>query len=61
MSALDRLKNIQANFKKTWAGINCEVSGRAGTANFVNKKRTFNISEEYAEEEERQLQIGKIF
>ena len=39
MSALDRLKNIQSNFKKNWNGINCELSGRAGTANFTNKKR----------------------
>jgi len=30
MSALDRLKNIQSNFKRTWIGIDCTVSGRAG-------------------------------
>lgn len=53
MSALDRLKNIQSNFKKTWTGINCEVSGRAGTANFVNKKRIFVLGDIFHEEEER--------
>ncbi len=30
MSALDRLKNIQSNFKRTWIGIDCQSSGRAG-------------------------------
>lgn len=30
MSALDRLKNIQSNFKRTWNGIDCNISGRAG-------------------------------
>jgi len=61
MSALDRLKNIQANFKKTWAGLNCEVSGRPGTSNFVNRKRTFAVNEQFIEEEDRQLQLGKVF
>ena len=53
MSALDRLKSIQANFKRTWNGIDCCISGRAGTSNFVNKKRTFHIPETFIEEEER--------
>jgi len=53
MSALDRLKNIQANFRRTWNGIDCSISGRAGTSNFVNKKRTFTIPDTYYEEEER--------
>ncbi len=63
MSALDRLKNIQSNFKRTWNGVDCNVSGRAGifyfftyligTSNFVNKKRTFILSEAFLEEEER--------
>jgi hypothetical protein len=61
MSALDRLKNIQSNFKKTWTGINCEMSGRAGTSNFVNKKRVFNLGDIFHDEEERQKQIHKIF
>ena len=30
MSALDRLKNIQSNFRRTWNGIMCESCGRAG-------------------------------
>jgi len=61
MSALDRLKNIQSNFKKTWTGINCEMSGRSGTSNFVNKKRVFNLGETFHDEEERQKQLFKIF
>jgi hypothetical protein len=61
MSALDRLKNIQSNFKRTWNGINCEYSGRSGTSNFVNKKRVFHIPETYFEEEDRQRQLLKVF
>jgi len=53
MSALDRLKQIQSNFKRQWNGIDCSISGRVGTSNFVNKKRTFIIPETYTEEEER--------
>lgn len=30
MSALDRLKCIQNNFRQQWHGINCEISGRPG-------------------------------
>lgn len=61
MSALDRLKNIQATFKRSWNGINCEFSGRSGTSNFVNKKRTFQIVETYIEEEQRQKELLKVF
>lgn len=61
MSALDRLKNIQSNFKRNWNGIDCCISGRTGTSNFVNKKRTFHIPESFIEEEERQRNLTKIF
>lgn len=61
MSALDRLKQIQSNFKRQWNGIDCAISGRVGTSNFVNKKRTFIIPESHVEEEERQRQLNKIF
>ena len=60
MSALDRLKHIQSNFKQHWKGINCEFAGRPGTSNFVNRKRTFTISECSIQEEERQRQLGKV-
>lgn len=60
MSALDRLKHIQSNFKQHWKGINCEYAGRPGTSNFVNKKRMFNVSESSVQEEERQRQLGKV-
>lgn len=45
MSALDRLKHIQSNFKQHWKGINCEFAGRPGTSNFVNRKRMYTVSE----------------
>lgn len=41
--------------------MDCAISGRVGTSNFVNKKRTFIIPESYVEEEERQRQLNKIF
>jgi hypothetical protein len=37
------------------------VSGRVGTSNFVNKKRTFIIPESFVEEEDRQRQLNKVF
>jgi hypothetical protein len=60
MSALDRLKHIQSNFKQHWKGINCDFSGRPGTSNFVNRKRMFTISEQSVQEDERQRQLGKV-
>jgi hypothetical protein len=60
MSALDRLKHIQSNFKQHWKGINCEFAGRPGTSNFVNRKRMFTISESSIQEEARQTQLVKV-
>jgi hypothetical protein len=54
MSALDRLKHIQSNFKQNWKGINCDFAGRPGTSNFVNRKRMYTISESSIQEDERQ-------
>ena len=36
-SALERLKNIQANIKRQWHGISVEFSGRPGTAKTSTK------------------------
>ena len=60
MSALDRLKHIQANFKQHWKGISCDYSGRPGTSNFVNRKRICSVSESSIQEEERERQLGKV-
>ena len=60
MSALDRLKHIQSNFKQHWKGVNCDFAGRPGTSNFVNRKRLFTISESSIQEEERQRQLCKV-
>lgn len=61
MSALDRLKLIQTNFKIHWNGIVCESSGRPGTSNFVNKNREITVIETADIEDERQKQLLKIF
>jgi hypothetical protein len=53
MSALDRLKLIQQNFKQNWHGIQCESAGRPGTSNFVNKKRTITVIETAEAENDR--------
>jgi len=53
MSALDRLKLIQQNFKQTWNGISCESGGRPGTTNFVNRKRAITVIESAEVENER--------
>jgi hypothetical protein len=54
MSALDRLKLIQHNFKQQWRGIQCEFSGRPGTSNFVNRKRQITVIESADQENDRQ-------
>lgn len=61
MSALDRLKLIQSNFKQSWSGIQCESAGRPGTSNFVNKKRAVTVIETALAEDERQKQLLKVF
>jgi len=61
MSALDRLKLIQSNFKQNWLGIQCESCGRPGTSNFVNRKRAITVIDTAVIEDERQKQILKIF
>lgn len=61
MSALDRLKLIQTNFKMNWNGIACEYSGRPGTSNFVNKNRAITVIEGAVAEDERQKELHKIF
>ena len=60
MSALDRLKHIQSNFKQHWKGISCEYAGRPGTSNFVNRKRICSVSESSIQEEDRERQLGKV-
>ena len=61
MSALDRLKLIQFNFRRNWEGIQCEMSGRPGPSNFVNRKRSVTLVESVVCEDERQKQLWKIF
>lgn len=61
MSALDRLKLIQSNFRQSWNGIQCEFGGRPGTQNFVNRKRQITVIESAQIEDERQKQLWKIF
>ena len=61
MSALDRLKQIQANFKKTWKGINCVFCGRVGTSHLLNKQRKFEVTERQIENEERQKIMLNLF
>jgi hypothetical protein len=61
MSALDRLKSIQSNFKKNWNGVLTEHSGRPGTSILMNKKRTFTINEAQLDDEERFRTMLKIF
>jgi len=61
MSALDRLKLIQANFLKNWNGVACEYTGRPGTSQICNKKRNYSIQDKSSEEDERQRQLFKLF
>lgn len=61
MSALDRLKLIQANYKTNWSGINCDYTGRPGTAIMCNKDRSFPVTTQMIEEVERSQLFAVIF
>jgi hypothetical protein len=61
MSALDRLKMIQAQFKQTWVGINTEYSGRPGTSNMTNTTRKFRPLPLLDAENDRNTLFCRIF
>ena len=60
MGALERLKCIQARFKKTWFGIGPEFTGRPGTSTLCNTKRIFSLPKEYQDDLKRSHQIQQI-
>ena len=60
MSALDRLKMIQAQFKAKWVGINTDYTGKPGTSQMCNKERNFPVTKQVIEEENRARKITKI-
>ena len=61
MSALDRLKMIQAEFKSSWVGINTDYSGKPGTSILCNTTRIFKVHRATVEEDERAARLMKIF
>lgn len=54
MSALDRLKLIQTQFKQQWNGISTEYTDQPGTSNLCNKDRVFKVHANFVEEVERE-------
>lgn len=61
MTALDRLKILQAQFKKTWNGINVDFTGRPGTSNMTNPHRKFRPLPKLDIEDERNTLFLQIF
>ena len=61
MSALDRLKMIQAQYKQVWSGINTEYTGRPGTSNLTNTTRKFRALPLLEVEDQRSILFGKVF
>jgi len=61
MSALDRLKMIQAQYKQSWTGINAEYTGRPGTSNLTNQTRKFRALPLLEVEDARSVLFAKIF
>jgi hypothetical protein len=61
MSALERLKLIQQQFKQTWVGIDTEYTDRPGTSNMCNQERKFKVPKPYLEEVERERQFQIVF
>lgn len=61
MSALERLKLIQSQFKQQWNGINTEYTDRPGTSTLCNKDRVFKVPANFVEEIERERKFQIIF
>ena len=61
MSALDRLKMIQAQYKAQWIGINTDYTGRPGTSTMCNKERIFETTKQAIDEDLRCERFLKIF
>ena len=60
MTALERLKMIQAQFKARWVGINCDYTGRPGTSLMCNQDRKFPIHNNEIEENLRSERFQRI-
>lgn len=60
MSALDRLKMIQLQYKQVWNGINTEYTGRPGTSNLTNATRKFRPLPHLETEDERNILFQKV-
>ena len=61
VSALERLKMIQAQFKSRWVGINTDFTGRPGTSLMCNAERNFPMTPQESEEFLRSDRFMRIF
>ena len=61
VTALERLKMIQAQFKARWVGINTEFTGRPGTSLMCNETRNFPMTQQEHEEILRNERFQRIF
>ena len=61
VTALERLKMIQAQFKARWVGINTEFTGRPGTSLMCNQDRSFPMTQQEQEEVVRSERFGRLF
>ena len=60
MTALERLKMIQAQFKARWVGINTDYTGRPGTSLMCNQDRKFPTNNHEIEEDLRSERFLRI-
>ena len=61
MTALERLKMIQAQFRARWVGINVDFTGRPGTSTMCNAERKFPMTPQEHEERLRSERFSRIF
>lgn len=61
MTALERLKMIQAEFKSRWVGINTDYTGRPGTSLMCNQDRNFPMTPQEKEEWLRSDRFMRVF
>ena len=52
---------IQASFKAKWVGINTDYAGKPGTSTMCNKERSFPLTKQFIEEENRAKKFAKVF
>ena len=61
MTALERLKMIQTQFKAQWVGISTDSTGKPGTSTMCNPDRFFPVTRQERDEVARADKFMRVF